>query len=28
LLITTRQHAQDVGRVVKYLDEKKMSKLT
>jgi mannose-1-phosphate guanylyltransferase len=28
LLITTRQHAQDVGRVVKYLDEKKMHKLT
>ncbi len=28
LLITTRQHAQDVGKVVKYLDEKKMSKLT
>ena len=28
LLITTRQHAQDVGRVVKYLDEKKLRKLT
>ena len=28
LLITTRQHAQDVGKVVKYLDEKKMNKLT
>ena len=28
LLITTRQHAQDVGKVVKYLDEKKMHKLT
>lgn len=28
LLITTRQQAQDVGKVVKYLDEKKMSKLT
>ena len=28
LLITTRQHAQDVGKVVKYLDEKKMSRLT
>jgi mannose-1-phosphate guanylyltransferase len=28
LLITTRQHAQDVGRVVKYLDEKKLHKLT
>jgi mannose-1-phosphate guanylyltransferase len=27
LLITTRQHAQDVGRVVKYLDEKKLHKL-
>lgn len=27
LLVTTRQHAQDVGKVVKYLDEKKMSKL-
>jgi len=27
LLITTRQHAQEVGKVVKYLDEKKMSKL-
>ena len=24
LLITTREHAQDVGKVVKYLDEKKM----
>ena len=28
LLITTRQHAQDVGKVVKYLDEKKLTKLT
>ena len=28
LLITTRQQAQDVGKVVKYLDEKKMHKLT
>lgn len=28
LLITTRQQAQDVGKVVKYLDEKKMNKLT
>jgi len=28
LLITTRQQAQDVGKVVKYLDEKKMRKLT
>lgn len=27
LLITTRQHAQDVGKVVKYLDEKKMNEL-
>jgi mannose-1-phosphate guanylyltransferase len=27
LLITTRQHAQDVGKVVKYLDERKMKKL-
>lgn len=27
LLITTRQQAQDVGKVVKYLDEKKMDKL-
>jgi len=27
LLITTRQHAQDVGKVVKFLDEKKLSKL-
>jgi mannose-1-phosphate guanylyltransferase len=27
LLITTRQHAQDVGKVVKYLDEKKMNRL-
>ena len=24
LLITTRQHAQDVGQVVKYLDQKKL----
>ncbi|MFZ1009487.1 MAG: mannose-1-phosphate guanylyltransferase [Candidatus Sulfotelmatobacter sp.] len=28
LLITTRQQAQDVGKVVKYLDEKKLNKLT
>ncbi len=28
LLITTLQQAQDVGKVVKYLDEKKMKKLT
>jgi len=27
LLITTRQHAQDVGKIVKYLDEKQMNKL-
>ena len=27
LLITTRQHAQDVGKVVKYLDEKRMKNL-
>ena len=27
LLITTREHAQDVGKVVKHLDEKKLSKL-
>ena len=27
LLITTRQRAQDVGKVVKYLDEKKLRKL-
>ena len=27
LLITTRQHAQDVGKVVKYLDEKKLKRL-
>ena len=27
LLITTKQHSQDVGKVVKYLDEKKMKKL-
>jgi mannose-1-phosphate guanylyltransferase len=28
LLITTREHAQDVGKVVKHLDEKKIRKLT
>lgn len=28
LLITTRQRAQDVGKVVKHLDEKKLHKLT
>ncbi len=28
LLITTREKAQDVGKIVKYLDEKKLSKLT
>jgi mannose-1-phosphate guanylyltransferase len=27
LLITTRQRAQDVGKIVKYLDEKKLLKL-
>ena len=27
LLITTRNHAQDVGKIVKYLDEKKLLKL-
>jgi mannose-1-phosphate guanylyltransferase len=27
LLITTREHAQDVGKVVKHLDENKLSKL-
>ena len=27
LLVTTREQAQDVGKVVKYLDEKKMAKL-
>jgi mannose-1-phosphate guanylyltransferase len=27
LLITTRQHAQDVGKVVKHLDQKKLHKL-
>jgi mannose-1-phosphate guanylyltransferase len=28
LLITTRQHAQDVGKAVAHLDEKKLHKLT
>lgn len=28
LLITTRERAQDVGKIVKYLDEKKLRKLT
>jgi mannose-1-phosphate guanylyltransferase len=28
LLITTREHAQDVGKIVKYLDEKKLNRLT
>ena len=28
LLVTTRERAQDVGKVVKYLDEKKLTKLT
>jgi mannose-1-phosphate guanylyltransferase len=27
LLITTREHSQDVGKIVKHLDEKKMEKL-
>jgi len=27
LLITTRQQAQDVGKIVKYLDEKKLRHL-
>jgi mannose-1-phosphate guanylyltransferase len=27
LLVTTREHAQDVGKVVQYLDEKKLHKL-
>jgi len=27
LLVTTRENSQDVGKVVKYLDEKKMTKL-
>ena len=27
LLVTTRQRAQDVGKIVKHLDEKKMTKL-
>jgi hypothetical protein len=27
LLVTTRQNSQDVGKVVKYLDEKKLNKL-
>jgi mannose-1-phosphate guanylyltransferase len=27
LLVTTRAHSQDVGKIVKYLDEKKLSKL-
>jgi mannose-1-phosphate guanylyltransferase len=28
ILITTRHHAQDVGKIVKFLDEKKLHKLT
>ena len=28
LLITSRARSQDVGKVVKYLDEKKLKKLT
>lgn len=27
LLITTREHSQDVGKVVKYLDDKKLKRL-
>jgi mannose-1-phosphate guanylyltransferase len=27
LLITTREHSQDVGKIVKYLDDKKLAKL-
>jgi mannose-1-phosphate guanylyltransferase len=27
LLITTREQAQDVGKIVKHLDEKKLHKL-
>ena len=27
LLITTRERSQDVGKIVKYLDEKKLHKL-
>jgi mannose-1-phosphate guanylyltransferase len=27
LLVTTREHAQDVGKVVKHLDEKKLNRL-
>ena len=27
LLITTREHAQDVGKVVKHLDERKLKRL-
>ena len=27
LLVTTRQRSQDVGKIVKHLDEKKMKKL-
>ncbi len=27
LLITTRENSQDVGKVVKYLDEKKLKRL-
>ncbi len=27
LLITTREHAQDVGKVVKYLDKEELTKL-
>jgi hypothetical protein len=27
LLVTTRANSQDVGKIVKFLDEKKMTKL-
>ena len=27
ILITTREHSQDVGKIVKYLNEKKMTEL-
>ena len=27
ILITTREHSQDVGKIVKYLTEKKMTEL-
>jgi Mannose-6-phosphate isomerase len=27
LLVTSRENAQDVGKIVRYLDEKKLTKL-